>query len=131
MTMNKGLRFVRGYMWVMAALLIAVALWIGFKPLPDRPGVQRGNRTLLFAITLPMAAIYATCASRLAKREKWVWGLTLAKTALDIPTPLFPFALACLIVLVQDKNQIAFGIKSKPQQAVPVYRRQSAPQPEP
>ena len=124
--MNKGLRFVRGYMWVMAAILLAVALWIGFKPLPDRPGVHRGNRTLLFAITLPMAAIYATCASRLAKREKWVWGLTLAKTALDIPTPLFPFALACLIVLVQDKNQIEFGIKSKPQQGVPPYGAQGA-----
>ena len=125
--MNKGLRFVRGYMWVMAALVLAVALWIGFKPLPDRPGVQRGNRTLLFAITLPMAAIYATCASRLAKREKWVWGLTLAKTALDIPTPLFPFALACLIILVQDKNQIEFGIKSKPQQCVAPYVAQGAP----
>ena len=108
-------------MWVMAAILLAVALWIGFKPLPDRPGIQRGNRTLLFAITLPMAAIYATCASRLAKREKWVWGLTLAKTALDIPTPLFPFALACLIILVQDHNQIEFGIKSKPQQGGPAY----------
>jgi len=125
--MNKGLKFVRGYMWVMAALVLAVALWIGFKPLPDRPGVQRGNRTLLFAITLPMAAIYATCASRLAKREKWVWGLTLAKTALDIPTPLFPFALACLIILVQDKNQIEFGIKSKPQQCVAPYVAQGAP----
>ena len=107
--------------------MLAVALWIGFKPLPDRPGVQRGNRTLLFAITLPMAAIYATCASRLAKREKWVWGLTLAKTALDIPTPLFPFALACLIVLVQDKTQIEFGIKSKPQQCVAPYVAQGAP----
>ena len=110
----------------MAALVLAVALWIGFKPLPDRPGLLRGNRTLLFAITMPMAAIYATCASRLAKREKWVWGLTLAKTALDIPTPLFPFALACLIVLVQDKNQIEFGIKSKPQQGVPPYGAQGA-----
>lgn len=128
--MDNGLRFVRGYMWVMAAILIAIAIWIGFKPLPNRPGAQRGNRTLLFAITLPMAAIYATCASRLAKREKWVWGLALAKTGLDIPTPLFPLALACIIVLLQEKNQIEFGIKSKPQQGVSGYRRQGAPQPE-
>ena len=97
--------------------MIAVALWIGFKPLPDRPGVQRGNRVLLFAISLPIAAIYATCASRLAKREKWVWSLSLVKTAFDIPTPLFPFALACLIVLIKEKNQIEFGINTKPQSA--------------